>query len=114
MNKHHHTQYSIFVIYLILIVVNQVSITNAQDMKSGITPQVVSLPKGPGSIEGLGESFSPQLNSGTTIYTIKLKVQPGRNQFQPNLTLQYNGGTGNSPFGLGWSLPIKYIQRQTD
>lgn len=29
--------------------------------KSGVKPSVLSLPSGPGSIEGLGESFEPQL-----------------------------------------------------
>ena len=45
--------------------------------KSGVKPSVLSLPSGPGSIEGLGESFEPQLNSGTTSYVVKLKVPPG-------------------------------------
>ena len=32
--------------------------------KNGVSPQVISLPSGPGSIQGLGESFQPQLNTG--------------------------------------------------
>ena len=87
---------------------------NAGVDKSGVKPQVLSLPKGPGSIEGLGESFEPQLNSGTTSYAIQLKVPPGRKGFQPELTLRYNGGAGNGPFGIGWSLSVGHIQRQTD
>ena len=31
--------------------------------KSGVSPNTISLPKGPGSIEGLGESFQPTLNT---------------------------------------------------
>lgn len=82
--------------------------------KSGVKPNVISLPSGPGSIQGLGESFEPQLNSGTTAYTIRLKALPGRAGFQPELSLTYNGGAGNSVFGTGWSLSLPYIQRQTD
>jgi len=37
--------------------------------KSGITPSAISLPSGPGSIEGLGESFEPQLNMGNGHYS---------------------------------------------
>ena len=37
--------------------------------KSGVKPQVISLPSGPGSIEGLGPSFEPQLNTGTAAYS---------------------------------------------
>ena len=82
--------------------------------KSGVKPQVISLPKGPGSIEGLGESFEPQLNSGTTTYAVKLKAPPGRAGFEPGLTLRYNGGNANGPLGLSWTMSMQYIQRQTD
>jgi RHS repeat-associated protein len=82
--------------------------------KSGVSPNVISLPSGPGSIEGLGESFSPQLNSGTTTYSIGLQVPPGRAGFQPDIALRYNGGLGTGVFGTGWSVSIPFIQRQTD
>ncbi|MCP4108690.1 MAG: hypothetical protein GY749_24605 [Desulfobacteraceae bacterium] len=82
--------------------------------KSGVKPSVLSLPSGPGSIEGLGESFEPQLNSGTATYRVPLAVLPGRNGFAPDLALDYNSGNGNSTFGLGWKIGIPYIQRQTD
>ena len=42
--------------------------------KSGVSPNSISLPKGPGSIEGLGESFQPTLNTGTAQYGITLNV----------------------------------------
>ena len=35
--------------------------------KNGVSPGSVSLPKGPGSIEGLGESFQPVLHSQTRL-----------------------------------------------
>ncbi len=82
--------------------------------KSGVKPQVISLPTGAGSIEGLGESFEPQLNTGSAVYSVKIAVPPGVNGHQPALRLQYNSGLGNGPFGIGWNLPLPYIQRQTD
>src|SRR5262245_58384516 len=33
--------------------------------KNGVSPNAISVPSGPGSVEGLGESFEPSLNSGT-------------------------------------------------
>ena len=84
------------------------------DDKSGVKPSVLSLPSGPGSIEGLGESFEPQLNTGTSSHSIRLKVPPGRAGFAPDLTLAYNSGSGNGPFGLGWSVPLPSLQRQTE
>lgn len=82
--------------------------------KSALEPQLISLPKGPGSISGLGESFEPQLNTGTATFAVKFEVPPGINAHQPEVILNYNSGYGNSPCGLGWELDIPYIQRQTD
>jgi hypothetical protein len=42
--------------------------------KSGVRPSVISLPTGAGSIEGLGESFEPQLNTGGSSYGIAIAV----------------------------------------
>ena len=92
-----------------------INISNAiAESKSGVDPRVISLPKGPGSIEGLGESFEPQINTGTATYAVKIAVSPGVNKFQPEVALEYNGGYGNSPLGLGWNLNLDFIQRQTD
>lgn len=82
--------------------------------KSGVKPESISLPTGPGSIEGLGESFEPQLNTGTATYSISIEVPPGVVGHQPDLGLSYNSGSGNSPFGIGWTLSVPAIQRQTD
>jgi len=82
--------------------------------KSGLKPQVLKLPDGPGSIEGLGESFETQLNSGTASYNMPISLPPGRAGFVPTLALIYNGGSGNGPLGIGWRFSINYIQRQTD
>ena len=82
--------------------------------KSGVSPNTISLPSGPGSIEGLGESFEPQLNSGSATYTVPLRTLPGRAGFAPTLGLSYNSGKGNDVLGVGWSMNMPYLQRQTD
>src|SRR5438034_996616 len=82
--------------------------------KSGVKPSTISLPSGAGSIEGLGESFEPQLNTGTSSYGVAIAIPPGRAGLQPKVHLAYNSGTGNSFVGLGWSLEIPCIKRQTD
>ncbi len=87
--------------------------TQAAD-KSGVKPEVLSLPSGPGSIEGLGPSFEPQLNTGAAPYAVKLTVPPGVNKHQPDLALSYSSGAGNGHFGIGWSLAVPSIMRQTD
>lgn len=82
--------------------------------KDGVGLNKISLPSGPGSIEGLGDSFEPQLNSGTSAYSVKVAVPPGVNGLQPEVALRYNAGSGNGPFGLAWSPAYMCIQRQTE
>jgi RHS repeat-associated protein len=74
---------------------------------------VISLPKGGGALSGIGEKFSPDLHTGTGNFTVPLALPRGRNGFQPQLDLVYSTGHGNGPFGLGWSLSIPGITRQT-
>src|SRR5882672_4718355 len=83
--------------------------------KSGVKPSVLSLPSGPGSIEGLGKAFQPQLNTGTATYGVRIKVPPGTAGFAPGVDLSYNSGAGNSPFGQSWNCsPALCIERQTE
>ncbi|HLP33579.1 MAG TPA: SpvB/TcaC N-terminal domain-containing protein, partial [Bacteroidia bacterium] len=73
----------------------------------------ISTPKGGGAVSGLGEKFSPDLFTGTGNFSIPIALPPGRNGFQPELGLQYSTGSGNSPFGLGWSLSVPGVMRKT-
>jgi RHS repeat-associated protein len=86
----------------------------ADSDKSGVKPTSISLPGGPGSVEGLGESFEPQLNSGTFVYRVPLKLPLVRGDVSPQLVLDYNSGYGNGWLGMGWRLNLPHLQRQTD
>ncbi|OQX02778.1 MAG: hypothetical protein BWK80_57160 [Desulfobacteraceae bacterium IS3] len=101
----------IFAVIVMLLI--SASFANAAGGKSGVSPQVISLPRGPASIEGLGESFEPQLNTGTAAYSIPLNLPKIRGT-SPGLVLEYNSGYGNGAIGMGWRLNIPFIQRQTD
>ena len=81
--------------------------------KSGVGPTKIALPDGPGSIEGLGSAFEPQLNSGTASYRVDVKVPSGTAGLQPTISLAYNSGSGNGPFGLCWSWEPMTIRRRT-
>lgn len=85
----------------------------AQD-KSGVGPNSISVPTGPGSATGLGESFQPAMNTGTAQYEMGITVPPGPAGRQPALSLEYNGGNGNGPLGFGWQLGLPMVQRRTD
>ena len=98
---------------LLMALLLSVVVARAAD-KSAVGSSAISVPKGPGSIEGLGESFQPSLNTGTAKYGIGMKVPPGTGGHAPGLSLSYEGGGGNGPLGIGWSLPLSYVQCRTD
>ena len=74
----------------------------------------ISLPKGGGSIHGMGEKFSANPVTGTGSMSIPIATSPGRAGFGPQLALSYDSGAGNSSFGLGWNLSLPSIIRKTD
>ncbi|MDH5672574.1 MAG: hypothetical protein OEZ06_10525, partial [Myxococcales bacterium] len=63
--------------------------------KSAVTPQAISLPKAEGSIEGMGESFTPNLSAGTGTFSVPIALPPGRAGVQPSLSLSYGTSGGN-------------------
>jgi RHS repeat-associated protein len=81
--------------------------------KNNNSNQTISLPQGGGALHGIGETFSPDLHTGTGNLTVPIALPPGRNGFQPQLNLAYSTGNGNGPFGLGWSLNIPGVTRKT-
>lgn len=74
----------------------------------------VSLPKGGGAIRGMGEKFAANPVNGTGNTSIPIATSPGRAGFGPALSLAYDSGAGNGPFGFGWSLSLPAITRKTD
>src|SRR6266508_1682832 len=81
--------------------------------KSNNTSQIISIPQGGGALHGIGETFAPDLHTGTGNFTVPIAMPPGRNGFQPQLNLVYSTGNGNGPFGLGWGLSIPGVSRKT-
>lgn len=99
---------------LVALLVPAIALADDPDGKSGVTPNTIKLPTGPGSLDGIGQSFEPDLNSGTAVFNVPLEVPPGRAGHQPQLRLAYNGGWGQSEVGMGWRLSVPCLQRQTD
>jgi hypothetical protein len=81
--------------------------------KSNSATQTIDVPHGGGSLRGIGETFSPDPHTGTGNFAVPIATPPGRNGFQPQLSLTYSTGTGTGPFGLGWSLTIPAVSRKT-
>jgi RHS repeat-associated protein len=81
---------------------------------SQVSVPAISLPKGGGAIRGMGEKFAANPVTGTGSTSVPLAVSPGRAGFGPQLSLSYDSGGGNGPFGFGWSLSLPSITRKTD
>src|SRR5881227_2988072 len=93
----------------------------ASTSKDGFSPEAspftspqISLPKGGGAIRGIGEKFAANPVTGTGSMTVPIATSPGRSGFGPQLSLSYDSGAGNGPFGFGWSLSLPAITRKTD
>ncbi len=82
--------------------------------KNGVSPKTISLPSGPGSLEGLGDSFQPALNTGTARYQLALLLPKGVAGFSPEVSLRYDSGNGFGPVGMGWSVGPGDVRRQTE
>ena len=72
------------------------------------------LPKGSGAIKGIGEKFAANPVTGTGSMSVPIATSPGRSGFGPQLSLSYDSGAGNGPFGFGWNLSLPSITRKTD
>jgi RHS repeat-associated protein len=84
------------------------------DWRAPFQAPAVSLPTGGGAIRGMGEKFAANPVTGSSTCSIPLPASPGRGGFAPQLALSYDSGSGNGPFGFGWSLGLPAIARKTD
>ena len=88
------------------------SVGNEEGEQFSSAPSI-SLPKGGGAIRGIGEKFAANPVTGTGSMTVPIATSPGRSGFGPQLSLSYDSGAGNGPFGFGWNLSLPSITRKT-
>jgi RHS repeat-associated protein len=62
----------------------------------------------------MGEKFAANPITGTGSMSVPIATSPGRAAFGPQLSIAYDSGAGNGPFGFGWSLSLPSITRKTD
>ncbi|MET8093017.1 SpvB/TcaC N-terminal domain-containing protein [Micromonospora sp. NPDC005220] len=84
------------------------------DQSPSLTGPSITLPKGGGAIRGIGETFTTNVATGTGRFSVPLATSAGRSGFGPQLSLTYDSGAGNGPFGFGWSLSTPAITRKTE
>lgn len=81
--------------------------------QTGVSDDRVSLPGGPGSLEGIGENVALDPNMGVMTYGVPIDVPQGFAGVTPQLRLAYSSGAGSSVVGVGWSLDVPHIERAT-
>lgn len=63
--------------------------------------------------DGNTYNYQADLFTGRFTYGVPITVAPGRQGAEPKITLGYNSAAGNGWCGVGWSLDMGYIQRDT-
>lgn len=78
----------------------------------GFVSQTPSLP-GSGGAKGLGETFTPDLSTGTANMSVPIDLPNGPNDIAPKVALTYSSAGTNGPFGTGWTIAFPRILRTT-
>lgn len=82
------------------------------EKQSGVNIAPLSLPKGGGTSQGMGENIASAGPSGMSSMSIPLPLSSGRT-YSPSLLLSYSSGAGNGAFGLGWQVGLLSISLRT-
>ena len=81
--------------------------------QTGVSDDRVSLPEGPGSLEGVGQNVSIQRSMGSMSHSVPFVLPEGYAGMTPELALSYSSSGGQSVAGMGWSFPTPFIERLT-
>lgn len=73
----------------------------------------ITMPTGGGAIRGIDEKLSIGLATGAANLAVPVFTSPGRQGFGPVLSVSYDSGAGNGPFGVGWRLSLPSVSRKT-
>ena len=84
-----------------------------QPQAGSVEAGTLSLPPGPSSVRGLSDDATVNVFTGQAAYRIALDLPAGPGGFRPTLALRYEGAMGNGPLGVGWSMTVPHIRRDT-
>jgi hypothetical protein len=88
-----------------------------QDQNTSATSSVLitppSLPKGGGTLTGMGETLGQSGPGGVASLSLPLPISASRG-FAPGIGLAYSSAAGNGKFGMGWSAGVMSIARRTN
>ena len=92
-------------------VIGSLGLASAQ---TGVSDGRVSLPEGPGSLEGVGDNARVDASTGAMSYDIPIDTPEGFEAVTPALALTYSSSAGSGVVGLGWDLAVPFIERMTN
>ena len=81
--------------------------------QTGVDDDRVSLPEGPGSLEGVGDDVEIDPNMGAMSHSIPIRLPAGFPGASPSLALTYSSSAGSGVVGIGWSMKTPTIERMT-
>ena len=84
-----------------------------QDKSWLLSGPVLSTGRGGGALRGTKGEFNCDAHTGSAKLSIPLPFTPDREGTVPPVSLSYDSGNGNGPFGLGWNLGCPRIERST-
>ncbi|GIW45592.1 MAG: hypothetical protein KatS3mg077_2874 [Candidatus Binatia bacterium] len=67
----------------------------------------------PSTFTGLASGPNVALNVGAATTSIPIAVPTGHRNITPRLALRYSSGGGAGPYGVGWTLPLARIERDS-
>ncbi|MEO1269991.1 MAG: SpvB/TcaC N-terminal domain-containing protein, partial [Myxococcota bacterium] len=105
-------QYFNFLLNLFIVSLALISCSTVY-AQTGVSDDRVSLPEGPGSLEGVGENVEADPNMGVMRYGVPIAVPKGFEGLTPTLSLNYSSGSGSGVVGVGWSTEMPCIERMT-
>ena len=77
-----------------------------------VTPQSISLPSGPATVQGLDASLDVNLSTGVANLAVNIALPHARGDAQPQLAFGYSSGAGRGVAGMGWDIGGIVISRQ--
>ncbi|MFS8979369.1 SpvB/TcaC N-terminal domain-containing protein [Cupriavidus necator] len=69
----------------------------------------IPLPQGGDALRGIGEKFAANRVASIGSMSVPVAINRGRSGFGAQLSLSYDSGAGNDPFGFGWNLSLPSI-----
>ena len=97
-----------------VVVVLATALATSAAAQTGVSDDRVSLPEGPGSLEGIGDNASIDPNQGAMAYAIAIDLPAGFPGVTPSLSLNYSSNAPSGVMGIGWDMAVPYIERMTN